>query len=115
MITEKSVGLFRDSQRSRVLACCSKSTAPPTRKTCIKKNARWCFVLPNTGMEPHILVKLDHDFELRAWTVCKLTEHYIIRDNYVLQLGYFTHAYANGSKLMLDSHSYGFLQSVNCY
>lgn len=27
---------------------------------------------PDTGMEPHILVKLDHDFELRAWTVCKL-------------------------------------------
>jgi len=28
---------------------------------------------------------------------------------------FFAHAYANGSKLMLDSHSYGFLQSVNCY
>jgi len=69
---------------------------------------------PDTGMEPHILVKLDRDFELRAWTVCKLTQHYIIWDMFS-QLGCLTHAYANGIKLMLGSHSYGFLQSVSCY
>lgn len=34
--------------------------------------------LPDTGMEPHISVKLDHDSELRAWIVCKLTQHYIM-------------------------------------